>query len=327
MSVRVMEGGRQQSLIAHIEAVDRLEDDQLQAIGGLAQQLHGQNVLPVVGAGASYDCGMRLARDIAEDLYAAYTGNPDFEPYDPQLAPTDLAAIAEAIFVRADSQARVVSELGLPDPELWRPAEAMGDHFCVYCVLARMVREGFLGEAFGFNYDCGAEAGLSAEGFTYGDVAAGRQWLDRARIIADGETNTNTARDPSTFTFYKANGCAVRYRELAELDEEKAAENIVVRTDQINRWKSSGWSRNPFRSRAENHVLMLVGFAAQDPRFSAELRGVLEGVYREAPANARPRVVAIDHAPNPTEIESLIRTGLGGNQPATGVVTRTCTQG
>jgi SIR2-like domain len=326
MSIRVMETDRQQTLLAHIGEAGKLRAEEVDRIGQLAKQLHDKPILPVVGAGASYDCGMRLARAVARDLFKAYEALSEPDALDPALSPDDLAGIAEAIFLQC-GQTRVVQELGIPDPTVWLPAEELRPHFCVYCVLARMVREEFLKEAFGFNYDCGAEAALGAEGFATGDVEAGRLWIDRARVIADAATNTELVKDEFSFTLFKANGCAVRYRELAVVDEPVAAETIIVRTDQINRWKDSGWSRDPFRSRAQNHILLLIGFAAQDPKFSTELREVLEAVYSESPAAEAPRVVAIDHAKHPIEIEALIRAGLNSSPPPDELATRIRTEG
>jgi hypothetical protein len=320
-----MQPERQETLAAHITAIAKLEPAELEAIGRLATQLRPERLLPVLGAGASFDCGMRLAWEIATDLHAAYLANPDYFPHDQKLAKEDLAGISEAIYLRAKQQSRVVGELGLPDPELWRAAEEMGGHFCVYCILARMVREKLLEQAFSFNYDCGAEAGLGAEGFVLGEVSAGRQWRDRARIVADAATHTKTTKDSSSFTIYKANGCAVRFREMAETNEEEAAGEIVVRSAQINSWKESGWSLSTFQNAVEQHVLVLIGFSGQDPKFSVELREVLDRVYAKAPSNGTPRVVAIDQAANPTPIEALIDSGLGGHTPDPDVVTRICT--
>jgi SIR2-like domain len=326
MSVRAMQVERQRDLVAHIKESGGLPTSEIEGIKQLATQLHGERVLPVVGAGASFDCGMCLASEIAEDLFTSYIANSDFAPHLAHLAKTDLGSIAEAIYLRTD-QSRVVSELGLPDRAIWRPATQMGSHFCVYSVLARMVREKFVEEAFGFNYDCGAEAAFQAEGFAYGNVSPGKHWIDRARTVADGATNASTKKDSSSFTLYKANGCAERFRELAIQDVQKAAEEIIVRTDQIDRWKDSAWSEPPFISRAQNHVLMLIGFAAQDPKISVALKQALEAIHQAAPTNGQPRVVAVDHSPNTAPIESLIDSGLGGVQPPAGVATRICTQG
>lgn len=325
MGIHVMEASRQQQLTEHLAAAQQLPESELEAIRKLASQLRGQKLLPVIGAGASWDCGVRLAGEISIDLHAAYLASADFAPHDEGLEEKDLAGIAEAIYLSTD-QSRVVSEVGIPDADLWRTAETLGAHFCVYCVLARMVREGLLKEAFGFNYDCGAEAGLSAEGFAYGEVLAGRHWVDRARIVADAEVASDTKKDESSFTLFKANGCAVRYREQAALDEPKAAEGIVIRREQLEEWKGSAWSRDKFRDRAGDHVLMLVGFSAQDTKFTTQVRQVLDNVYAQCPASGSPRVVAIDIARNATPIESMIACGLG-DAAADGAVTKICIEG
>ncbi|MBS1676686.1 MAG: SIR2 family protein [Actinobacteria bacterium] len=327
MSIRVMEVGRQKTLLAHIGEAVKLSAEEVERIGQLAKQLHDKAVLPVVGAGASHDCGVRLAKEIAGDLFEAYKEMLAPETVDPNIPREDLARIADAIYLKDGTQSRVVKELGIPDPTVWLPAEEMGPHFCVYSVLARMVRERILVDAFGFNYDCGAEAALCSEGIATGDVKPGQQWIDRARIVADPATNTDFVMNKGSFTLFKANGCAAKYRELAIRDEPRAAETIVVRTEQINSWKESGWSLNQFRSRAENHILLLIGFAAEDPKFSVELRQVLKGVYKAAPKAEGPRVVAIDRAKQALEIDGLIRDGLNGSPPADGVVTRIRTEG
>lgn len=328
MGIQVMEASRQRRLSEQLAAVHQLPDGEAEAIQKLASQLHRKRLLPVVGAGASWDCGIRVGSEIATELFEAYQGSSDFAPYDDGLDETDLPGIAQAIYVRK-GQLRVVQELGLPDPEMWRPAEAMGDHFCVYCVLARMVRERLLDMAFSFNYDCGAEAGLKAEGFGYGNgqLAGGAHWLDRARIIADAGADVDPNFDKSTFTLYKANGCAVRYRELAELDQAKAAEEIVIRRDQLDKWPTESWSRERFRIGVRDHIVMLVGFAAQDAKFTGELNEVLKQVYAAVQAKGMPRVIAIDRERAAASIEGVIQSGLGNVHPPKGVVTQIGTNG
>ncbi len=325
VGIQVMEASRQKQLTEHLAAARQLPVSEVEAIRKLALQLGGRKILPVIGAGASWDCGVRLAGEIAVDLRASYLANAEFAPHAEGLGETDLAGIAEAIYLKTN-QSRVVSEVGIPDDDLWQPAEKLRAHFCVYCVLARMVREGLLEEAFGFNYDCGAEGGLSAEGFVYGEASAGRHWIDRARIVADAQVASDTKRDESSFTLFKANGCAVRYRELAAVDEPQAAEGIVIRSEQLEEWQESAWSRDKFRDRARDHVLMLIGFSAQDTKFTTQVRQVLDRVYAESPASGSPRVVAIDIARNATPIESMIACGLG-NAAANGAVTKVCIEG
>jgi len=178
----------------------------------------------------------------------------------------------------------------------------------------------------GFNYDCGAEAGLEAEGFQYGDITPGLRWKDHARIIADATTNAELKPD-GAFKLYKAHGCAGRYREVASVNEDSAADSIVVRTSQLHNWQGADWIRDPFRDRARNHILLLVGFSGQDPKVTSELRDVLEDVYRAHPADGTPRIVAIDRDPQTTALESLVKSGLGEGEPSDGNVTQVCTDG
>jgi hypothetical protein len=320
MTIRVMEESRQRKLLAHIQAVNQLEQGERKALADLARQLLDKPVIPIVGAGASYDCGVRLAREIAEELLRDYKANPDYATHDQTLRKDDLAGIAEAIRVKAD-QIRVVHDLDFPDDRVWRPAEKMKDHFCVYCVLARLAREQFLTETIGFNYDCGAEAALKTEGFDDGKAAQGKRFPDHARVIADARANAELKKD-GAYKLYKAHGCAVRYREVAITDEKEAAEGIVVCRSQLDGWSQSAWIRASLQKLAQNHVILLVGFSAQDPKIADEMRAVLMEVYKNLPPDGTPRVVAIDKDPHQTPIESLIKAGLGEVPPRDGAVSK-----
>jgi len=324
MSVRVMEERRQLTLGEHLSQASGLAGDELEAIAALARQLPVGAILPVVGAGASWDCGVRIASEIGEDLLADYLTNAEYAPHDTGLTKHDLAEITERIFERKGPE-RVVEDLGFPEETRWRPARKIGAHFCVYSVLARMAREGFLGEAFGFNYDCGAEAGLEAEGFLYGPAIPGLLWPDYARVIADAAAMVEMKSQG--YLLVKAHGCAVRYRELAAGDPRAAAEGIVIRRQQLKDWKEPGWSLNEFQASAEKKALVLIGFSGQDPKFSAELDEILATVFAANPGDGSPRVVAIDLDPSTDAIQKLIETGLNGNEATTGVATRVCTAG
>lgn len=319
-----MEESRQLSLAEHLFRTGDLKSGALEAIAALARQLPVPAILPVVGAGASWDCGVRVANEISEDLLADYLANAEYEPHDTALTKHDLGEITEKIFEMKGPQ-RVVEDLGFPEEARWRPAAKMGDHFCVYCVLARMAREEFMEEAFGFNYDCGAEAGLEAEGFLYDEAIAGQQWVDYARVVADAAAMVEMQKQG--YLLVKAHGCAVRYRELAAADPRAAAEGIVIRRRQLEDWKKPGWSLNTFRDRAEKKALMLIGFSGQDPKFSAELDEILTAVYKANPGNGLPRVVAIDLNPSTEAIQELIKTGLDGKEAGADVVTHVCTDG
>ena len=315
-----MEEGRQRKLLEHIEAVGHLEQGERQALTNLALQLRDKPVIPIVGAGASYDCGVRLAGEIAEQLLQDYLNNPDYATHDKKLRKDDLAGIAEAIRVKTD-QVRVVHELGFPNERVWRSADQIEDHFCVYCVLARLAREWFLTETIGFNYDCGAEAALKAEGFDHGDAVQGKRFPDHARVVADAKANAELKRD-GAYKLYKAHGCAVRYREVAITDEKEAAEGIVVCRSQLDGWSQSTWIRASLQRLAQTHVILLVGFSGQDPKIADEVRATLTEVYRNLTPDGTPRVVAIDKDPHQTSIESLIKAGLGEIAPRNGTVTK-----
>jgi hypothetical protein len=319
-----MEESRQLSLAEHLSRTSGLSSGALEAITTLARQLPVPAILPVVGAGASWDCGVRIANEIGEDLLADYLANAEYEPHDTALTKDNLGEITEKIFEKKGPE-RVVEDLGFPEEAEWRVAAKMGDHFCVYCVLARMAREEFLEEAFGFNYDCGAEAGLEAEGFLYGEAIAGQQWVDYARIVADAAAMVEMKKQG--YLLVKAHGCAVRYRELAAADPRAAAEGIVIRRRQLEDWKEPGWSLNAFRASAEKKALMLIGFSGQDPKFSTELDEILAAVYTATPGNGLPRVVAIDRDPSTGGIQELIKTGLDGKKANAGVATHVCTDG
>jgi hypothetical protein len=314
-----MEEARQKSQVEHLAKVAALGTEALTAITKLAKQLIDRPILPVIGAGASFDCGVRLAGEISKELLRDYKANVHYAPHDGNLTDKDLAGIAEAIHLKTN-QVQVVSDFALPDETQWKPAPTLGEHFCSYRLLARMVREGFINTTVGFNYDCGVEASLDKEGFVYGEVGGGRQWRDHARVVSDARANAELKQD-GAFKLFKAHGCATRFREVAgaatcDDEREAAAEEIVIRRSQLDSWRESGWSRDAFRSMARNHVLMLIGFSGQEPKFSFELRDVLTDVYKAHPPDGIPRVVAVDVNPDTTAIESLIREGLGKHQLA-----------
>ncbi len=80
-------------------------------IRALAAQLHDKPVLPVIGAGASYDCGVRLASRIGHDLYVEYTTDTSFEPRADGVEDS-LGNVADAIAQKL-GQIGVVRAIGL----------------------------------------------------------------------------------------------------------------------------------------------------------------------------------------------------------------------
>jgi SIR2-like domain len=318
MTVRTMDNSQVRPLQEHLDLAAALDTIQIEQIRTLAGQLQDVQVLPILGAGASYDCGMRLAREIGYDLYTDYMANPAYEPHD--AVSQDLADVAQAIHNAAD-QVAVVHAVGLPYPDLWPETARVVEHFCAYRILARLAREDLFDEAIGFNYDCGKEAGLVCEGFLRSPhTVAGRQFRDHVSVIADKATFYEPRRE-GALTYIKAHGCAERFRELAVVDEAKAAETIIIRKSQLTNWREDAWMQDRLRDCARTHVLLLIGFSALDATIHGELQGILEEVYREVEPSGTPRVVVIDWQPNTPTLHGLIKTGLGGENPPDGVVT------
>ena len=318
MTVQTMDVSQIRPLQDHLDQAAALDSDQISAIRMLAGQHNDLPVLPVMGAGASHDCGMRLAREMGEDLYADYIGDPSYGPHD--AVTEDLADVAQAIY-NAAGQVAVVRAIGLTDPNLWPNAGQVPDHFCAYRILARLAREELFDEAIGFNYDCSNEAALQSEGFLRSPgTSAGRQWRDHVTVIADRAMFYELQRE-GALTYIKAHGCAERFRELAVVDEPKAAETIIIRKSQLTNWRNDAWMQDRLRDRARTHVLLLIGFAGQDPTIHGELQIILDEVYAEVAPTGPPRVVVIDWQPNTATLRGLIRSGLGGHDPPVGVVT------
>ena len=318
MTVRTMDPAQVQPFALHLAQAAGLDDERRRQIAALAAQLSDVRVLPILGAGASIDCGMRLAKEIGEDFHRDYVADPAFAPH--QAATPDLADVAQAIYNHVD-QAAAVRALGLPDPALWPDSRGMGPHFCAYRVLARLCREypGSFDEAFGFNYDCGKEAALTSEGFLLSArTIRGNQWPDHARVIADRESYYKPVPD-GALTFIKAHGCAARYRELASTDEDKAADTIVVRKSQLTNWRRDSWAQDRLRDGIRRRVLLLIGFAGNDPVIHGEVETILQEVLTQP--QATPRVVVIDWEPNTPTLQGLIKSGLGGGRPPDGTVT------
>lgn len=318
MMVRTMDASHVLSLKEHLSKAAAIDDEEVNNIRILATQLADRSVLPVLGAGASYDCGMRLATQIGKDLYDDYLADASFAPHAAGLS-RNLGEVADAIFEHA-GQPAVVRAAGLHDPALWPGTDDIGEHLCAYRVLARLAREDIMKEAITFNYDCGHEAGLKAEGFLRSPrTESGKEWRDHASVIADAATHAQLPR-PGAFTLFKAHGCAERYRELATADETGAADTIIIRRLQLATWRNDMWVRNAFRDRARNHVLLLIGFSGQDPVIYGEIASVLQDIYNSAPPDGIPRVVVIDHEPDTPTFRNLVKLGLGSQDAAPGAV-------
>jgi hypothetical protein len=182
MTTQTIDTTQISSLQEHIEKGTALPADHLQEIRMLASQLQQQElrVLPIIGAGASHDCGVRLASAIGEDLYNDYMNDPAYENEPRKEVGHDLAEVAQAI-LNATDQATVVRAIGLQDSTLWPEAPHIPEHFCMHRVLARLAREEMFKEIIGFNYDCAKEAGLLSEGYKDSSTTtAGLNFSDHA---------------------------------------------------------------------------------------------------------------------------------------------------
>lgn len=303
----------------HLASAGALPAEIVEDVQALAAQLHDKPVLPVIGAGASYDCGVRLASRIGHDLYVEYTTDPSFAPR-AESVEENLGNVAEAIAQKV-GQIGVVRAIGLDLESHWPDMDGMDEHYCAYRPLARLVREAHVAKAVTFNYDCGYEAGLKAEGFRRGGkgTAVGQDFDDHLTVIADAATNNQLAH--RGFTVFKAHGCAERFRILQPADPDRAAEIIVIRESQLTHWRSANWMRDELRNSARPAVVLLLGFSASDPVIVGELITVFEDIYRDITPDGIPRVVAIDPAPNTPRLVNLINEGLGNEPAADGMIT------
>jgi hypothetical protein len=306
----------------HLADVEKLTEAEIGEIRSLAAQLDGYAVTVVLGAGASHDCGMRMAGEMAPELRADYEADPGCRPHSTGLT-DDLGLVAEAIYQRK-GQLAVLEAVGLTNPDLWPPTEQIEDHFCALRVLARLVREhGALRQGCSFNYDCCGEAALRAEGYSLGrETMKGRRWPDHAYVVCNKAMFYDPRDRGDGFELVKVHGCAEHYRqEYAEQPTPELEESIIIRRSQVRSWKGREWGRDGLRGPAVQSVLLLVGFSAQDVAVVEELKDVLEGALAAAPELPRPRVVTIDHEPNTVPLEELVKLGIGPRVPA-GAITK-----
>src|SRR5579871_5144008 len=131
MTVRTIDSSQISSLQEHIDRASALEPARVEQVRMLAAQLLEQDlpVLPILGAGASHDCGMRLASQLGDDLYEDYMSDPAYAAEPRHAVKRDLADVAQAIH-NAAGQLAVVKAVGLDDPLLWPGSEGVPEHFC-----------------------------------------------------------------------------------------------------------------------------------------------------------------------------------------------------
>jgi hypothetical protein len=319
--------------VARFEEAATLPKTTWRDIRKLARQLDGTSFLPVIGAGASIDCGQRLAAAIAVEMYEQFKREGlEPRPTDLPRSKKDLGVVADAFYNAADQKA-AVEAVGLQDPAKWPDKEKFGSHFCSYRLLARLAREEFFSEAITLNYDCGFERGLHDEGFGFAPWELhGKRWLDHATVVP-GARNHFSLSPRGCFVLTKAHGCASTYRrEVAQfssasgLPEDGPEDAIVLRRGQLLDWRTDFWARDLFADRARRHVILLIGFSGQDPVIQLSLTRVLQEVYDrlripEGEACEMPRVVAIDKKPKTVALTTLVQQGCGRRAPGAGTVT------
>ena len=190
----------------------------------LARQLKDKPILPLIGAGASFDCGMEVAKPVAKRMFKWYVDHNGTAPHPSDLdrEQGNLGVVADAIY-SAGSQSQVIEALGLANRSDWPDAEDLKDHFCSYRLLARLAREGLIAEAITLNYDCCFERGLEDEGFLFSPwELQGRAWLDHATVVTDGTDHVQL--DPrGQLVVTKAHGCAAGFRRTANEVKESVA--------------------------------------------------------------------------------------------------------
>jgi hypothetical protein len=317
-----------QSLESHLDLALGLEPGEVGAIRALAAQLKRMKILPILGAGASHDCGLRVASDIATDLHADCCADEGLKARVQSVVPHDLGRVADAIYEHhGGSHQAVLEAIGLPDPNQWPGTLEVDPHFCALRILARVVREHKgLGSAFSFNYDCCKEAALRSEGFSRSrERTAGLVWIDNVNVFCAKEMYVDP-HNRSGFELVKAHGCAEHYREACETNEcEAVAEAVVIRAKQIETWEERLWAKRSLDGEVQKSVLLLVGFSGQDRATATELKEVLEDICNSGPDRSPPRLVVIDHNPDTDALLELIDMGVSPGGADDGGVTKVCT--
>lgn len=314
---------------AHIAKAAALSESEVNDLRSLAVQLRGEQVLPVLGAGASHDCGMRLAGEIAAELHAECREDGSMSVAIEGVGERELGDIAEVIYkAREEDQQAVLEAVGLPEPDRWPAADELDPHFCALRLLARAIREQrYLQESFSFNYDCCGEAALRAEGFLpEAGTFRGARWRDHADIFCS-QVQYQRSAGHDGFELIKAHGCAEHYREAWSREPtQPVAEQIVIRTAQVESWEGRPWAARAFLDRVQSSIVLLIGFSGQDKATAETLKEIFEEVYSANPGSGRPRLVVIDHEPDTEALQKLIASGVGPGGAAEGAVTKISTK-
>ena len=255
---------------------------------------------------------MRLARQIGDDLYNDYLADASFAPHAAGLS-RELGDVADAIFDKA-GQPGVVRAVGLPDPALWPGTDDVGKHFCVYRPLARLVREDLMEEAITFNYDCGHEAGLKAEGFLRSPRTERGQGVARPRD-SRSQTPARTRNYSCTGRFHSLQGAWLRgalSRARSPSDEVSGSghDHHSQTPTHLCGGTTRGYVTHSVIVRGTTFC-SLSDSQAKIRSYMAKWRACWSKVYTSAPPDGLPRVVVIDYEPDTAALRTLIRSGCG----------------
>lgn len=292
----------------------------LDDVAALAAELSGKALLPVIGAGGSFACLVRLAGDLADGLWAAIDDGSIAMlslPSDAAKlrADRDLGAVADVIHLEHPPET-TIEALGFADRKVWPgPLDVVGlhdtsPHECAYRVLARMARERLIGESVTFNYDCHFEGSLLREGFQFRTPGGSHaSWPDRFDVVADKESHTSLEAR-GDFVLQKVHGCAETWRARRAANLREASEAIVIRWSQLLDWRHDFWARDLFRDRARRHILLLIGFGGEDAVIHSALAEVMREVtvIRPGPTS---RVRVLDRHPEKLRLRMLVEAGGG----------------
>ncbi len=291
----------------------------LDDINQLASELKDHAVLPVIGAGASVDCGQVGAKTLANELHKKMADGvlPLKErPDDFNEIADDLGKMADAIHLEHSAD-EVLKGLEFLDHKRWPSARevaarfASQPHLCAYRVLARMAKERTITESVSFNYDCHFEGGLLREGFFMRHRASQHQrWPERYTVIANAESHAAVVHR-GEFVVNKVHGCVETWRTDSPAEPDAAASAIILRWSQLLDWRKDWWSRDLLRDRARRHILVLVGFSALDPVIHSTLQAVMSEIAKGHPLAGISRLRSIDAYPNRLTLRMLLRVGRG----------------
>ena len=285
----------------------------------LSDELDDREVLPLVGAGASRDCGAPSATDLAKMLYdvvmatSIRTGRPPVAAMR-----RDLGKMADALaLIDGGNPSRIFDSLGFHDHAAWPSGDDLFKdtgsvpHPCAYRVLARMARERFVSEAVTFNYDCNFEGGLLQEGFFgSGRAVTHGRWPEIFTVVADAESHAAVTRR-GEFVVNKVHGCVDTWRRTREARPKEADEAIVIRWSQLLDWRQDEWSRDLVRDRARRHILLLVGFSGSDPVIHSTVQAIMREVQEPTRAVGPSRVRVVDVNPRTLTLQMLLAAGQG----------------